>query len=512
MTTQSVINYLRTVQPCDLENYIIMIDETHHPTPENRKLLGIANYMIVQQFSPTFVLASATPPDYKLFTNLVTDHVFKLDETQFPVKWNWLESDENGIDLDDVANISKNEINSWIKDVFSDASNSSSGNILIFVSTIADVKSLFKHFTEEDECDEYDVYELHSELSTSQMEKCNIEGKKRKIIVSTNIAENGVTIPDVSIVIDSMLACDVLEQVDSTIVETIIVSKSSAKQRAGRAGRTQSGHYFPFCSENNFKKFDEHTPNSFDKNIKYPHVLEQIRLGYPKEILCISDDEYHQEIDFLKTHNFLTHFLKISFRGQLFEKLLRHVSFKTAILIVNFHEKTKDCENFNHYGITSIVVCSLFNTNKQCDLPDLLFDSDIDAIMHLYDHHVKGILIDDKKVPGMSKIEFVLKNVFKTINCAKYSNKQIEHFCKNDFCDWLRQYSFTVEYENYSYYWIKELNPTDGKTSMNKNVSFSNKAFETEIDIVVDNKCFHALFMTIFKGFSKESTVFSIAF
>jgi pre-mRNA-splicing factor ATP-dependent RNA helicase DHX15/PRP43 len=78
----------------------------------------------------------------------------------------------------------------------------------------------------------------------------------RKIIVSTNIAETSLTIDGIVYVIDPGFAKQKVYnprvRVESLLVSPI--SKASAQQRAGRAGRTQPGKCFRLYTEKAFKK------------------------------------------------------------------------------------------------------------------------------------------------------------------------------------------------------------------------------------------------------------------
>ncbi|OCF60762.1 DEAH box polypeptide 36 [Kwoniella mangroviensis CBS 10435] len=95
---------------------------------------------------------------------------------------------------------------------------------------------------------EFVVYPLHSTISSEgQSAVFDIPPKGvRKIVISTNIAETGVTIPDITCVIDSgkhrEMRYDEKRQL-SRLVETYI-ARSNAKQRRGRAGRVQEGLAF----------------------------------------------------------------------------------------------------------------------------------------------------------------------------------------------------------------------------------------------------------------------------
>ncbi|KAH7333960.1 P-loop containing nucleoside triphosphate hydrolase protein [Rhizoctonia solani] len=92
------------------------------------------------------------------------------------------------------------------------------------------------------------IYPLHSSLpSESQTVVFDVPPPGvRKIVVSTNIAETGVTIPDITCVIDSgkhkEMRFDEKRQT-SRLIETTI-ARSNAAQRRGRAGRVQEGLCF----------------------------------------------------------------------------------------------------------------------------------------------------------------------------------------------------------------------------------------------------------------------------
>jgi len=87
------------------------------------------------------------------------------------------------------------------------------------------------------------VLPLHGELPASEQDKAVARTGKRKIIVSTNVAETSLTIDGVTMVVDSGLArvarYDPHRGINTLLIEKI--SRASAEQRAGRAGRTAPG-------------------------------------------------------------------------------------------------------------------------------------------------------------------------------------------------------------------------------------------------------------------------------
>ncbi len=95
------------------------------------------------------------------------------------------------------------------------------------------------------------VLPLHGELPPSEQDAALAHYEKRRAIVSTNVAETSLTIDGVRVVIDSGLAriarFDPRRGINTLLVEKI--SRASAEQRTGRAGRTAPGHCLRLWTE-----------------------------------------------------------------------------------------------------------------------------------------------------------------------------------------------------------------------------------------------------------------------
>ena len=95
------------------------------------------------------------------------------------------------------------------------------------------------------------VLPLHGDLSPRSQDAAVASYEKRKVVVSTNVAETSLTIDGVTLVIDSGLAkiakYDPHRGINTLIPEKI--SRASADQRAGRAGRTAPGRCIRLWSE-----------------------------------------------------------------------------------------------------------------------------------------------------------------------------------------------------------------------------------------------------------------------
>jgi ATP-dependent helicase HrpB len=117
------------------------------------------------------------------------------------------------------------------------------GDILIFMPGAYEIQRTIQAVRSSRSGGEFIVLPLHGELPASEQDAAISRYEKRKVIVSTNVAETSLTIDGVRVVIDAGLArvarFDPNRGINTLLVERI--SRASADQRAGRAGRTAPG-------------------------------------------------------------------------------------------------------------------------------------------------------------------------------------------------------------------------------------------------------------------------------
>jgi ATP-dependent helicase HrpB len=124
------------------------------------------------------------------------------------------------------------------------------GSVLVFMPGAYEIRRTITELTKKDLGTGVSVFPLHSSLTKQEQDEA-IKAGGRKIIVSTNVAETSLTIPNIVAVIDSgqlrVSRYDALRGIQTLFTEPI--SQASAHQRAGRAGRTQDGACFRLWSE-----------------------------------------------------------------------------------------------------------------------------------------------------------------------------------------------------------------------------------------------------------------------
>jgi ATP-dependent helicase HrpB len=129
-----------------------------------------------------------------------------------------------------------------------------------------------------------EVLPLHGALPPDEQDRAVSAvdpAKRRRIIVSTNVAETSLTIDGVRTVVDSGQArihrYDPLRGLDTLRVEPI--SRASAEQRAGRAGRTAPGRAIRLWTLAEHERRDAHTPAEVARIDLASAMLETMSLG-----------------------------------------------------------------------------------------------------------------------------------------------------------------------------------------------------------------------------------------
>ncbi len=118
-----------------------------------------------------------------------------------------------------------------------------SGHFLVFLPGLAEIRRVARRLEPAAAGMGALVLPLHGSLPAEEQDRAIRPSDRRKIILSTNVAETSLTIDGVTCVIDSGLArivrYDGQRGVDRW--ELVRISRAAADQRAGRAGRTGPG-------------------------------------------------------------------------------------------------------------------------------------------------------------------------------------------------------------------------------------------------------------------------------
>lgn len=231
----------------------IIIDEAHERSLNIDFLLGYLKGVLGKRPDLKLIVTSATI-DAERFARHFEDAqgkpapVIEVSGRLYPVETRY--KDPNDFDVNRRKNAAPNPADEVDEDAFQAATldaveelcREGPGDILMFLPGEREIRDmatfLGRHLTQP-----LEVLPLFARLTAQEQERIFKPSGRRRIVLSTNVAETSLTVPGIRYVIDSGLArvkrYSYRNKVEMLQVERI--SKASANQRAGRCGRVANG-------------------------------------------------------------------------------------------------------------------------------------------------------------------------------------------------------------------------------------------------------------------------------
>uniref|UniRef100_A0A2P2M1R4 RNA helicase n=1 Tax=Rhizophora mucronata TaxID=61149 RepID=A0A2P2M1R4_RHIMU len=242
-----------------LERYrVIILDEAHERTLATDVLFGLLKEVLRNRSDLKLVVMSATLEAEKFQGYFNGAPLMKVPGRLHPVEIFYTQEPE------------RDYLEAAIRTVVQIHTCETPGDILVFLTGEEEIEDACRKITKEignmgEQVGPVKVVPLYSTLPPAMQQKIFepappplTEGGPagRKIVVSTNIAETSLTIDGIVYVIDPGFAKQKVYnprvRVESLLVSPI--SKASAHQRAGRAGRTRPGKCFRLYTEKSFNQ------------------------------------------------------------------------------------------------------------------------------------------------------------------------------------------------------------------------------------------------------------------
>lgn len=228
---------------------LIIFDEFHERTINADFTLMLA--LEIQQSirdDLKILVMSATIDTKAIAAYLHTEAIISCPGRNFPVSVKYIENKNSPLITQVI-----NAISAWFD-------NTNTGDVLVFLPGQSDINKAISEakiffYNNEITTSQIELLPLYGSLPIQQQELAlspvNGEINSRRIIFSTNIAETSLTIDGITCVIDSGLEKILVYEAssDMTRLVTAPISKASAAQRKGRAGRVQAGHCIRLWSE-----------------------------------------------------------------------------------------------------------------------------------------------------------------------------------------------------------------------------------------------------------------------
>lgn len=186
------------------------------------------------------------------------------------------------------------------------------GDVLIFLSSAKLIRlcrnALSEQLTNQHKlqiCELYGAMPLQKQTAVLKpsIESLSDSQNIRRIILATNIAETSLTIEGVTVVIDSgreqQVSFDV--KTATTSLTTRMISKASAVQRSGRAGRVRPGTCYRLWSSSTQERLEQNSRANILETDLTPHLLDVLNWGSSFEQLAILDQPSKAQLDHAKT-------------------------------------------------------------------------------------------------------------------------------------------------------------------------------------------------------------------
>lgn len=271
---------------------IIMVDEAHERSLSSDVLLGVLKKIRKRRPELRIVVSSATlqAQDFLRFfagegAEVASEGqevggnigvIVSIEGRAFPVNTHFL------------ADPCEDYLERAIRTVFDVHSSEPEGDILIFLTGRDDIDTAIEMIADRipslpADADKLLPMPLFAGLTTEQQIYVFEPSPEntRKVICATNIAEASVTIDGIVYVIDSGFV-KLRAYNPTTGIETLTatpVSKASATQRAGRAGRTKAGKCYRLYTETAFNSLPEATVPEIQRSNLAPTILQLKALG-----------------------------------------------------------------------------------------------------------------------------------------------------------------------------------------------------------------------------------------
>lgn len=260
----------------DLREYdTLIIDEAHERSLNIDFLLGYLHQLLRRRHDLKLIITSATIDPERFATHFGGAPIIEVSGRTYPVEVRYRPPEEPGAGERDES------MQQAIVDAIDELSREGSGDLLVFLSGEREIRetaeTLRKHRMLKSE-----VVPLYARLGPSEQARVFAPSGRRRIVLSTNVAETSLTVPGIHYVIDAGFARISRYSARSKIQRLPVerVSQASAEQRKGRCGRVAEGVCIRLYEEDDFNARPAYTEPEIQRTNLAAVILQMATLGF----------------------------------------------------------------------------------------------------------------------------------------------------------------------------------------------------------------------------------------
>ncbi|HSU71894.1 MAG TPA: ATP-dependent RNA helicase HrpA, partial [Micrococcaceae bacterium] len=281
----------------------IIIDEAHERSLNIDFILGYLKRILPKRPDLKVIITSATIDPERFAAHFATDAgpapIVEVSGRTYPVEIRYRplsapasgEEDDDG-GSDDPLEEDRDPLDA-VCDAVDELSREAPGDVLIFFSGEREIRdaaeALRGRIPSNPRLRDAEILPLFARLSLAEQHAVFTPGKKRRIVLATNVAETSLTVPGIKYVIDPGTA-RISRYSHRTKVQRLPierVSQASANQRSGRCGRVSDGICIRLYSEEDFAARREFTDPEILRTNLAAVILQMSAMGVaqgPKDV------------------------------------------------------------------------------------------------------------------------------------------------------------------------------------------------------------------------------------
>ena len=231
---------------------VLILDEAHERSLNIDFLLGYLVTLLKKRPDLKLIVTSATIDTEAFSQAFGGAPIIEVSGRTYPVEIRYMplvtEEDDFGFIDGAVAAVE----NALIE--------TNDGDVLVFMPTERDIRDT-RDLLDGRLGREFEVLALFGRMASAEQQRVFEPGRKRRVVIATNVAETSITIPRIAVVVDTGLArmSRYNPRTRTKRLPVEAVSQSSANQRAGRAGRVREGLCIRLYEQDDFEKRDRFT-------------------------------------------------------------------------------------------------------------------------------------------------------------------------------------------------------------------------------------------------------------